>query len=230
MFATRYSSGILALFLWTICDTHKVAVQAQTNGTCVCQPGEIVFTLDFALGCANRTIMSGQAGIEEAVCVVTPTTTDDVPISVSAISVSEIGTDLNTLKMENYTGTFLSGDTFTYSAFAATDSDSVMNGTIPNVLQVKITGSNADNEEIINNFVIIFTNDCTIYPVLDADSTIGWVSLVGHQHYAPCQLSLSVFLTFISSFFSIPFHYLLSTIFPDDSDWTTSGVLSSVYP
>jgi hypothetical protein len=184
MFATRFGSGILALLLWTICDMHTVVVDAQSNGTCVCQPGEIEFTLNFALGCANGTIVSGLPGIQEAVCVVTPTAADDVPISVSFITVSEIDIDFNPLKMENYTGTFLSGYTFTYSAFAATNSDVVMNGTLPNALQVAITGLNANNEEIINNLVIVFTNDCTIYPVLDVDSTIGWVSLVGHQYHS----------------------------------------------
>ena len=193
MFATRNCRSVLALFLWTICDTQKLIVEAQSNGTCVCQPGEIEFTLNFALGCDNRTILPGLPGIEDAICVVTPTAADGVPISVSTIIVNEIDIDLNPLKTENYTGSFLSGDTFTYLAFSVTDSDLVMNGTIPNVLQVAITGLNADNEEIINNFVIIFTNDCTIYPVLDTNSTIGWVSLVGHIFHFCCPSRLSIF-------------------------------------
>jgi hypothetical protein len=171
------------LVLCTISHTQTtMVVQAQSNGTCVCQPGVIEFTLDFALGCDNRTIVPGLPGIEDALCVVTSTggspTFDNVPVSVSAITVNEIDFNLNPLKTENFTGSFMSGDTFTYEAFSVTNTDSVANGTIPNGLQVSITGLNADNEEIINNFVVLFTNDCDIYPVLDTDSTIGWTSLV----------------------------------------------------
>ncbi len=183
MFNLRYSSYFVALSLWAICDTLIVGVQAQSNGTCVCQPGEIQFTLDFALGCENRTIMSGMPGIEEERCVVTEsgglTVFDGVPVSVSSVTVTEVDFNLNVLRMVNYTDAFLSGDTISYVGFSVSDTDAVANGTIPNGLQVAITGSNADNEVIINNFVILFTNNCTIYPVLDTDSNIGWVSLVG---------------------------------------------------
>lgn len=183
MFNLRYSSYLAALSLWTICDTLKVGVNAQSNGTCVCQPGEIQFTLDFALACENRTIMSGVQGIEEERCVVTHSgglmVFDDVPVSVSSVTVAEIDFDLNVLRMVNYTDAFVSGDTISYVAFSVSDTGAVANGTIPNGLQVAITGSNAANEVIINNVVILFTNDCTIYPVLDTDSSIGWVSLVG---------------------------------------------------
>ena len=169
---------------------HNRAVQAQSNGTCVCQPSEIEFTFNFALGCANRTILAGQPGIDDAVCVVLPIDdmVDKVPISVSAITVSELDFNLdplNPLKTKNYTDIYLSGDTFTYESFSVSDTDSVENGTIPIGLQLEITGLNADNEVITNTFVIIFTNDCTIYPVLDTDSTIGWVSLVGN-HLTAC--------------------------------------------
>ena len=193
MFGARYRSGLIAFFVWTICDTYTVSVHAQSNGTCVCQPGEIEFTLNFALGCDNRTILPGLPGIEDAVCVVTntggSTMFDNVPISVSTITVNEIDINLNPLRMENFTGTFLSGDTFTYEAFSVSDTDSVANGTIPYGLQVAITGLNDDDEEIINNFVILFTNDCTIYPVLDTDSTIGWATLV--RISATFQIALS---------------------------------------
>lgn len=185
MFGARYSNAFLALFVCTVSDIHTT-VQAQSNGTCVCQPGEIQFTLDFAMGCENRTILPGLPGIEEALCVVTRTgggtMFDMVPISASAITVNELDINLNPIKTVNYTGTYLSGDIFTYEAFSVSDTDLVANGTIPNGLQVSITGLNADNEEIINNFVVLFTNDCTIYPVLDTDSTIGWTALVRSQY------------------------------------------------
>ena len=194
MFGVRYSNGFFALFLWTISDLYAtVVVQAQSNGSCVCQPGEIEFTFDFALGCDNRTILSGLPGISEAVCVVSTNGTtifDNVPISVSSITVSELDINLLPVKTTINASTYLSGDTFLYEAFSVSDTDSVRNGTIPTGLQVSLTGLNADNQEIINNVVILFTNDCSIYPVLDTDSTIGWTSLVCTCH--PCYVSLEM--------------------------------------
>ena len=186
MFGARYSNGFLALFVWTTFLTQTTTiVQAQINGTCVCQPGAFQFTLDFALGCDNRTILSGLPGIEDAVCAVTTADSsiavDNVPVSVSVITVTEIGINLEPIKTENITfpgSTYQSGDIFAYEAFSMSDVESVANGTIPIGLQVSITGRNANDEEIINKIVVIFTNDCAIYPVLDAGSTIGWVSLV----------------------------------------------------
>lgn len=214
MFGARYSNGFLALVLCIISHTQTtMVVQAQSNGTCVCQPGVIEFTLDFALGCDNRTILPGLPGIEDAVCVVTSTggstTFDNVPVSVSTITVSEIDFMLSSLKMENFTGTFMSGDTFTYEAFSVTDTNSVANGTIPNGLQVAITGLNADNEEITNNIVVLFTNDCTIYPVLETDSTIGWASLV--CTYIPPVMSQYINIFVISIFLTLGFILFLPT-------------------
>jgi hypothetical protein len=176
----RYLDRFAILFVATIYGFQNVLVHAQ-NGTCVCQPGEIMFTLDLTLSCDNNTIVPGLPGIEDAVCFVTTggaVTMDEIPVSVSLITVTEVDRDINVLRSVNFTDAVATGDSFTYMSYSVTETDSVANGTIPNGLRVAIAGLNAANEEIVNNFVILYTNDCTIYPVLDTGSSIGWMSLV----------------------------------------------------
>jgi hypothetical protein len=165
----------IVLFTSTVYGLQNRFALAQ-SGTCVCQPGEITFALDISLSCDNSTIIPGLPGIEDALCTVTTdgnSSPDDVPVSISSSTVSEIDSAKNELQTVTYNEAI-----FTYTSYAITDRESVTNGTIPKGLQVSIMGLNAAGEIIINNVVIVFTNDCTIYPVLESGSQIGWTSLV----------------------------------------------------
>jgi hypothetical protein len=151
---------------------------ASAQGTCACQPGEITFTLNFALTCDDSNVVTGDPGINETLCVIFPTNDDTVPVSVMNISMSEVNRKFDLLKMVNYIGTYSTGDNITYTSFVVSNATSVANGNIPYAFQVTITGENAAGDFITNSYAIVYTNDCSVYPVLDVGSQIGWTEVV----------------------------------------------------
>jgi hypothetical protein len=48
----------------------------------------------------------------------------------------------------------------------------------PQGIKMIITGTNLDGVELVNTWLILFTNDCAIYPVLTSGTQIGWTKLV----------------------------------------------------
>lgn len=174
MFGLRRGSlGWLSLFVLLL-----NASQSRAQGTCACQPAEITFTLDFDLSCGDSNVLTGDPGINETLCVVFPPNSDEVPVSVSNISISEVDANFDVIKMVNYSDTFSTGDNITYISYIETNAESVENGTIPYALQVSIIGGNEAGDILTNSYAIVYTNDCSIYPVLDAGSQIGWTAIV----------------------------------------------------
>lgn len=153
---------------------------------CTCQPGTLTLTIDYALTCEDRTILTGDPGVEEAQCLTfsrsDPMVTDPVPVSVESVLIFELDARLGILTTTNITESFASGDTITYESFAVTDTDAVLSGVVPHALQVTINGFNEAGDDLTNSYVIIYTNECDIYPVLTEGSTIGWSSLVRSMH------------------------------------------------
>lgn len=149
---------------------------------CNCQPGTLTLTIDYELTCEGRTIMTGDPGIDEAECLVfsqaDPMVSDPLPVTVTSVYIVEFDVNLDTLKFTNITDTFESGDTLSYETFAVTDTDAVSAGQIASGIQVTLFGFNAAGDDLANAFVILYTNQCDIYPVLTSGSTIGWTSVV----------------------------------------------------
>ena len=157
---------------------------APSIDLCACQPGALTFTFDYALTCEDRTIVTGAPGIDETECIVSSrgdlTVSDPVPVSIESIVIFELdaSNDLNILSVTNMTGPFASGDEIKYESFAVSNTDEVVAGQIPRVLQVTLQGFNAAGDDLTQSYVIVYTNECSVYPVLTAGSTIGWTSLV----------------------------------------------------
>jgi hypothetical protein len=107
----------------------------------------------------------------------TPGRSPSYQVEVSLVAVLELGQDFTVLAQQNVTGVFGDGDSFMYNSIVA-DQVAGADVEIPRVIQLNIFGMNAENQPIVNFFAIAFSNDCTVYPVLDEGNTAGWTRFV----------------------------------------------------
>jgi hypothetical protein len=151
---------------------------------CACFPSVYTFVLEFDQLCEETSIPG--AGVDQTSCSVTPADasaefSDEVPVAVSSIDVLELGLNLGVIATTQVTGSFRSGDSFTYSSVVSTPEGIDMvteRGVFPGGLQLNINGRNALDEFITNVWVIVFTNDCGIFPVISEGDQIGWTKFV----------------------------------------------------
>jgi hypothetical protein len=151
---------------------------------CACFPSVYTFVLEFDQLC-EETSISG-AGVDRTGCSVTPADesvefTDEVPVAVSSIDVLELGLNLAVIATTQVIGTFRSGDSFAYSSVVSTPEGIDMvteRGVFPGGLQLNINGRNALGEFITNVWVIVFNNECGIFPVISEGDQIGWTKFV----------------------------------------------------
>jgi hypothetical protein len=174
----------------------------QDVGTeiCHCAPNTYEFTLDFSLFCPPVNITIGDA-VAATTCMVSPfgdpTVTDLIPVSVQSIDILELNQNLQIMMQENIAGDFGDGDTFQYSSYAALPGEIVNPEDLPRAIQVNIIGTNANDEPIINVYLITFTNSCGSYPVLFEGQSAGWtrfvsVSFVSIKECTPLFLTHSL--------------------------------------
>ena len=154
-----------------------------TDAPCACQPSEYTITFDFAAVCDDKTIDVSVPGIAESICVVDSPivgtkVTDPIPVTVSSILIAELDQDLQDLKQENFTGVFVNGDQVSYTSYTVEESGNISASDVPRGLQVTVFALNAAGEALVNRFVILYTNNCTDYPVLQEGMQIGWVVFV----------------------------------------------------
>lgn len=153
--------------LLLICGASPVEAQI-----CACSPSTYEFTFDFSLTCP-RPGGDYPPGIAEVTCFVTSFSAavqDLVPVSVQGISIIEADLDRVPIAQSAIDGDFVSGDSFTYNSVAALGNSEE----IPQSIQLTITGTNAANFSLVQVWAIKFTNDCSIYPVLEVGQNYGW--------------------------------------------------------
>jgi len=147
----------------------------QEIGTdiCACQPSSYDIVLDFDLGCDNTNVQG--PGIEETACIVDPPI-----VEASQIQIAELDQGLEVIEESKVilTDTFLNGDKVTYKSIIADDAGSLTPSSIPGGLQISVTGVNADGTELTNAWVVLFTNDCDSFPVIESGMQIGWTIFV----------------------------------------------------
>jgi hypothetical protein len=173
------SSGLIIVVL--ILSSLKSNAQEIGTELCSCAPNTYNFTLDFSLFCPPVNITLGDA-VQATSCLVSPfgnpEVEDLVPVEVQSIDILELGQDLRVLVQENIEGSFGDGDTFSYTSVASIPGNIVTSVEIPRALQLNIVGVNANDEPIINVYIITFTNNCGTYPVLQEGQSAGWTRFV----------------------------------------------------
>ena len=146
---------------------------------CGCSPSNYSIVLDFSLFCPPVEVGRGN-GIGEISCIISPLgapSSDLEPVRLLNIDILELDQNNNVLTQERIDGGFVNGDTIVYTSILGRDVELAVEQ-IPRAFQMNLNGVNADGVALINVFVITFTNECGILPVLDPGESAGWAVFV----------------------------------------------------
>jgi len=156
---------------------------SQLVGTdiCACQPSVYKFKLDFSNVCPDGTVEG--PGITETTCIVVTrdmneNATNPFPISISEVQVLELDQTLQPVANSVYRGPFFDQDEISYTSITVTEPGTINPETVPRGFQIFITGINSDEEPIVNQLAITYSNDCGIFPLLTVGDIIGWAEFV----------------------------------------------------
>lgn len=183
----RFNWAFVAAILAAVASLSGATTRElqQEIGTeiCTCAPNTYEFKLDFSLTCPPVNITLGDA-VAATTCMVSPfglpQVADLVPVEVTAIDILELNQNLQVMVQESIpmTQSYLDGDTFSYVSYAALPGEIVDSVDLPRAIQLNIVGVNILGEEIINVYLITFTNSCGAYPVLQGGQWAGWTRFV----------------------------------------------------
>jgi hypothetical protein len=172
-------SSIVMVFL-TLASMPWTA-DAQANkilgvNICSCSPTILTVEFNFSAGCSDDIVPG--TGVNATSCLVSglnnPNVTDLVPVSASSIAFLELDQNLQVIVDTTFTNNYTDGETVKYTSLTAVGLNPTNITAVPRGLQVSIQGSNAEGEQIINVWIITYSNDCGFYPVLTVGERIGW--------------------------------------------------------
>jgi hypothetical protein len=160
---------------------RPVATQSDSSDICSCTPSVYEFILDFDLTCSDASVDGD--GVSGSACVldtdVAENVTDLVPVRVTAIQILELNQTMDVVNQRLLEGDYLNGGTFRYVSFVVSDSfNSSDTGSYPKGLQMVLKGFNAAGQEMSNFWLVLFSNECTVYPVLEQGQRNGWAIFV----------------------------------------------------
>jgi hypothetical protein len=178
---------LLSFATLSLCIQRHHHVTAQIGVTiCACQPRVYTFELNFTSLCPDTNILENP-GILDVDCfqrgvgVNADLINDTIPTQINNINVLELGSEREPISITPYPRMFSDGSTFEYTSPILGSIADLTNLTVdsfPAGLQIDLTGINREEQPITNVWIIMFTNDCDFYPVLDIGDNIGWTTLV----------------------------------------------------
>ena len=161
-----------------------LSAHAQEIGvtTCSCQPATYEFKLNFNLICSDRDIRPGDPGIIDTACVLNPQgeeiVEDLVPVRVTEVQILELDQNLQVVSHTTLKDNFLDGAVFNYSSITQTMPSKLNVTSLPKGIQVFLTGRNAQEQDLVNFWAIVFDNDCGVFPLLEEGQKMGWTAFV----------------------------------------------------
>ncbi|KAL7567136.1 hypothetical protein ACA910_009463 [Epithemia clementina (nom. ined.)] len=179
--ASKWLDSTLFLKL-SVALTLLGQVSAQHgSGICSCSPSFMTFKILFNLTCPGNIDKATRPGIADTACEAgnidggNDQNTDYVPVTITKVEILELDADQGVLKGVTNTGDFVNGQEFNYTSVAVDNPelDIAVNG-----LQMTLDGRNLNGDQILNTWVIVFTNECGIFPLLEAGDEIGWTEFV----------------------------------------------------
>jgi hypothetical protein len=181
----KYGMLLVSQFLIYSILWLSQGVGGQLIGTniCGCQPATYTFTFDFELTCDDNNVEGGP-GINETACLTEVRGKDQVPdadlipVTVQTVQIFELDQNMQVFSQTVRTGTFVDGSNFTYTSIISTITNLDNATSLPRGLQLVITGLNNKEESTVNTYIITYTNDCGIFPVLREGQTSGWTIFV----------------------------------------------------
>jgi hypothetical protein len=175
--------SVLLLVSSILCFSQPVDSQLIGTAVCGCQPATYTFTFDFGLTCDDNNVEGGP-GINETACLTEVRGIDEVPdedlvpVTVQSVQIFELDQNLKVFSQTVRTGTFVNGSNFTYTSIISTITDLSDVSSLPRGLQLVITGLNNKEQSTVNTYIITYTNDCGIFPILREGQTSGWTIFV----------------------------------------------------
>jgi hypothetical protein len=155
---------------------------------CACQPASYTFRFNFTNSCENTTtIFPDQPGVVDVGCVESPIISGDddglfdlVPVQITTVEVLELDQFQVPIGGKLYKEGYTNGDEITYVSIAGTSAGifNLTELTVPKGLQLNIAGRNKFDLDITNFWIILFSNDCGLFPVLHEGDKIGWTDMV----------------------------------------------------
>ena len=191
-------STLLALF------SSRASAQVGVD-LCACQPSVYTFTFNFSLTCEDQNLGEDSLGIFETECSIVPVgaenATDLMPARVTSLQILELDQNLQVLVQTTVTsenGAFVDGDSFQYVSIlspmfnpslealpgatyeiTSTDLGGGFNSTtLPRGFQITITAENGFDEFVRNAWIVLYDNDCGLFPLLFEDDQAGWTVIV----------------------------------------------------
>ena len=174
----------IATLITLLLSAGNLVVEAQQEeaaAVCSCSPMSFVFRLDFNRTCNDNTVLIGKThGIDRSFC-----RTDDgiggndiqsppIVVELSSILILELDSSLQVIKQHFRDGLGLvDGQTMSYESILATSTD----GDTVAAIQMALTGVTADGTEIQSQFILTYTNTCSI-DVFRVGDAISWLVVV----------------------------------------------------
>lgn len=170
---------------WLILALTTPFAGSQTIGVdiCACSPSVYTFELSFLLNCSMQTVKDNP-GVEDAECRVSglrpeDNVTDLIPVKVSTVEILELGEDQQVIQSGFYDQGYFDLATISYTSITGRpDALNLTVDQIPRGLQLNIIGQNANEEDILNYWIVLFTNQCNAFPVFEIGDMIGWTVIV----------------------------------------------------
>ena len=192
---------VVQVLVFSVLLSSRVVV-GQLIGTniCGCQPATYTFTFDFDLTCNDNNVEGGP-GINETACLTEVRGKDEVPdedlvpVTVQTVQIFELDQNMQVFSQTVRTGTFVDGSNFTYTSIISTITDLSDVAALPRGLQLVITGLNNKEESTVNTYIITYTNDCGIFPILIEGQTSGWTIFVSCKSHV--MSSWNQFISYI---------------------------------
>jgi hypothetical protein len=170
------------LILLTFKNEFFVLGQIGVN-LCACQPSTYTMTFNFTLRCEDFNV-TGPGIVPPPGCITeirgqeVVNQTELVPISIQSIQIYELDQNLQVVAQTLREGNYLDGSSFTYTSIIATQTDQLNPTSLPQGFQLSITGLNGQEQSVVQTYIIRYTNDCGIFPVLVEGQTAGWTIFV----------------------------------------------------
>ena len=204
----RVALSVIVLFL----DMADAQVGISV---CACQPSEYELELNFGAPCHDNDF-NGLPGIESTACFLNSDSqtdvTDFIPTLVTNIEFHEFNRFLETVQDVPLTGPFDNGESIRFSSITASN-PSLNEHQLPHGIQMIFSDLNAINQQIEMNWVIMFTDDCDVYPVLQEGQTHGWTVFVCIYFSLTRTCCLSDLLQTNGCFFSLrPFCFVQTNL------------------
>jgi len=162
-------------------------VEAQIGVTlCACQPATYEMTFNFSLTEPDQDVRDDIDGILESEFIISNLdqpdneTADVVPVRVSTVTILELGQSLQSIVAQTVLDDgYPDGSTFEYTSII-TNWTNLDDSTLPKGFQLVFEGENEAGEDLKQSSIVVYDNDCSIFPLLTVGQDFGWITFVSH--------------------------------------------------